>query len=74
MNVIKHFIDGKVFEGSSKRSSKVFNPATGEENSNVNLASKEDVDFAVQKAKKAFEIPATQAKSSRQENSLVRSS
>jgi len=54
MRVIKHFVDGKVFEGSSKRNSIVFNPATGEETSRVNLASKKDVDFAVEKAKKAF--------------------
>ena len=54
MRVIKHFVDGKTFEGSSKRTSKVFNPATGEETSQVNLASKADVDLIVQKAKKAF--------------------
>ena len=54
MRVIKHFVDGKTFEGSSKRTSKVFNPATGEETSQVNLASKADVDLVVQKAKKAF--------------------
>jgi len=55
MSVIKHFVDGKTFEGSSKRVSKVFNPAIGEEISKVNLASKADVDLVVQKAKKAFE-------------------
>jgi len=54
MNVIKHFVDGKIYEGSSKRNSKVFNPAIGEEINKVNLASKIDVDFAVDKAKKAF--------------------
>ena len=54
MNLIKHFIDGNAFEGSSKRTSKIFNPATGEEISKVNLASKTDVDLAVEKAKKAF--------------------
>ena len=54
MRVIKHFVDGKVFEGSSTRNSIVFNPATGEQASKVNLASKKDVDFAVEKAKKAF--------------------
>jgi len=54
MRVIKHFVDGKTFEGSSKRTSKVFNPATGEETSQVNLASKPDTDFVVEKAKKAF--------------------
>ena len=54
MTVIKHFVDGKTFEGSSKRTGKVFNPATGEEKSKVNLASKADIDLAVEKAKKAF--------------------
>ncbi len=54
MSLIKHFIEGKPFEGSSKRTGRVFNPATGEETSKVILASKADVDLAVQKAKKAF--------------------
>jgi len=54
MSVIKHFVDGKNFEGSSKRIGTVFNPATGEEASKVNLASKADVDLTVEKAKKAF--------------------
>jgi len=54
MSLIKHFVDGKNFEGSSKRTNKIFNPATGEQISTVNLASKDDVDLAVQKAKKAF--------------------
>ncbi|HIF61894.1 MAG TPA: CoA-acylating methylmalonate-semialdehyde dehydrogenase [Candidatus Pelagibacter sp.] len=54
MTEIKHFVDGKIFEGSSKRTGKVFNPATGEETSRVNLASKADTDFVVEKAKKAF--------------------
>jgi len=54
MTEIKHFVDGKIFEGSSKRAGKIFNPATGEETSKVNLASKADIDFVVEKAKKAF--------------------
>ena len=54
MNLIEHFIDGKITKGSSKKTSKVFNPATGEQTSEVNLASKTDVDLAVQKAKQAF--------------------
>jgi len=54
MTVIKHFVDGKPFEGSSKRTSDIFNPATGEKVNKVNLASKADIDFAVGKAKKAF--------------------
>jgi len=54
MSIIKHFVDGKLFDGSSKRTSNVFNPATGESNFKVNLASKTDVDLAVEKAKIAF--------------------
>jgi len=54
MNSIEHFINGKITKGSSKKISKVFNPATGEQLAVVNLASKTDVDLAVQKAKQAF--------------------
>ncbi len=54
MNLIQHFINGKVVGGSSRKTSKVFNPATGEQSSEVNLASKADVDLTVQKAKEAF--------------------
>jgi len=54
MNLIEHFINGKITKGSSKKTSKVFNPATGEQTAEVNLASKSDIDLAVEKAKKAF--------------------
>ena len=54
MKRIEHFIDGKTTKGSSNKTSKVFNPATGEQTAEVNLASKADVDLAVEKAKKAF--------------------
>jgi len=54
MNLIQHFVNGKVIKGSSKKTSKVFNPATGEQASEVNLASKTEVDLTVQKAKEAF--------------------
>ena len=54
MNSIEHFIDGKILKGSSKRTAKVFNPATGEASSNVNLASSADLNKAVESAKKAF--------------------
>jgi len=54
MNLIQHFVNGKVIKGSSKKTSKVFNPATGEQASEVNLASKTEVDLAVQKAKEAL--------------------
>ena len=30
MNLIEHFINGKITKGSSKKTSKVFNPATGD--------------------------------------------
>ena len=54
MKRIEHFIDGKIVKGSSKKTSKVFNPATGEQTAEVNLANKTDIDLAVEKAKKAF--------------------
>ena len=54
MKIIEHFIDGKITKGSSKKTSKVFNPANGEQSAEVNLASKSDVDLAVEKAKIAF--------------------
>ena len=53
MNLIQHFVNGKLFKSSSKRTSRVFNPATGEQTSEVILASKDDVDAVVQKAKEA---------------------
>tara|TARA_B100001175_G_scaffold314601_1_gene324291 strand:+ start:943 stop:2436 length:1494 start_codon:yes stop_codon:yes gene_type:complete len=54
MNVIKHFVNGQLFDGNSKRKGKVFNPATGEQSSEVNLATTNDVNIAVDAAKKAF--------------------
>ena len=56
MNLIEHFIDGKIVSGSSDRKGKVFNPATGQQESEVRLASKSDLDLTVEKAKKAYEI------------------
>ena len=55
MKTIKHFVDGQKFSGSSKRVGMVFNPATGEQSSNVNLANSEDLNEAVDSAKKAYE-------------------
>ena len=52
---IEHFIGGKKFTGNSKRVSKVFNPATGEQSASVKLASTSDVNKAVESAQKAFE-------------------
>ena len=55
MNLIEHFIDGKIVSGTSDRKGKVFNPAIGKQESVVRLGTKQDLDLAVQKAKKAFE-------------------
>ena len=54
MKNIFHFVDGKEFKGESKRSADVFNPATGEVQANVYLASKSDVDAAIKVASQAF--------------------
>ena len=54
MNLIQHFVDGRVFKGTSKRSGKVFNPATGEQSSEVSFATTNDVNKTVSVAKKAF--------------------
>ena len=55
MNLIEHFIDGKIVSGTSDRKGKVFNPAIGKQESEVRIGTKQDLDLAVQKAKKAFE-------------------
>ena len=55
MNLIEHFIDGKIVSGTSDRKGKVFNPAIGKQESEVRLGTKQDLDLSVQKAKKAFE-------------------
>ncbi len=55
MNLIKHFVGGNVISGNSERKGKIFNPATGEQESEVILASKADLDGAVEIAQKAFE-------------------
>ncbi len=55
MRTITHWIGGKPVAGSSDRTSPVWNPATGEQQAEVALASVEDVDSAVRTAKAAFE-------------------
>ena len=55
MNLIKHFVGGKVISGNSERKGKIFNPATGEQDSEVILASKADLDGVVEIAQKAFQ-------------------
>ena len=56
MKIIEHFVEGRLFSGDSKRKSKVFNPATGEQSSEVKLASVKDVNQAVESAKRAFAL------------------
>ena len=54
MNLIEHFVEGKIYKGTSRKTGKVYNPATGEQSSEVKLANSKDVDVAVESAKKAF--------------------
>ena len=53
MKSIGHFINGKEVRGKSGRSAEVFNPATGEVQALVDLASKTELDEAVSLAAKA---------------------
>jgi len=55
MSLIQHFVNGKTYKGNSNRKGKVFNPATGEQESEVILGSKEDLNNTVNIARKAFE-------------------
>ena len=55
MNLIKHFVNGKAHNGNSNKKGKVFNPATGEQESEVILATKEDLNKTVEISKGAFE-------------------
>src|SRR5881398_3029017 len=52
---ISHWIDGQRVEGESGRSGPVYNPALGVQTGEVDFASVEEVDAAVQAAKRAFE-------------------
>ena len=54
MKTIQHHIDGKLVDGTSGRMSAVFNPATGEQSAQINLATTAQVNEAVAIAKKAF--------------------
>ena len=54
MELIEHYVGGKKFSGESKKTGKVFNPATGEQSAEVKLASKSDLNQAVKIANKAF--------------------
>jgi malonate-semialdehyde dehydrogenase (acetylating)/methylmalonate-semialdehyde dehydrogenase len=54
MRTIEHWIAGKPTSGSGSRTGRVWNPATGEQQADVLLASTRDVDAAVAPAKEAF--------------------
>ena len=56
MKTIQHFVGGKSFTGESKRNGKVFNPATGEQIAQVKLATKKDVNEAVQQYGKIYTL------------------
>jgi malonate-semialdehyde dehydrogenase (acetylating) / methylmalonate-semialdehyde dehydrogenase len=64
---IAHWIDGKRVEGTSGRSGPVYNPATGEQTGEVDFATIEEVDAAVQAARRAFESWRTMSLSRRTE-------
>ncbi len=51
---IHHYINGKLVEGTSGRKSPVFNPATGEQSAEINLAGTAQVNEAIAAAKAAF--------------------
>jgi malonate-semialdehyde dehydrogenase (acetylating) / methylmalonate-semialdehyde dehydrogenase len=51
---ISHWIGGKTVPGESGRSGPVWNPATGEQSGEVDFATPEEVDGAVQAAREAF--------------------
>lgn len=52
---IAHWIDGQPYSGGSERRSPVWNPATGEQQAWVALASADDIDRALKAASAAFE-------------------
>jgi malonate-semialdehyde dehydrogenase (acetylating)/methylmalonate-semialdehyde dehydrogenase len=54
MKRISHWVDGKIVESTSGRSLAVWQPATGEQQATVDLASVEEVDHAIAAAKAAF--------------------
>jgi malonate-semialdehyde dehydrogenase (acetylating)/methylmalonate-semialdehyde dehydrogenase len=54
MERISHWVNNKVVRGTSGRTGKVFNPATGEQQAEVDLASIEEMDSVIAIAKAAF--------------------
>jgi malonate-semialdehyde dehydrogenase (acetylating)/methylmalonate-semialdehyde dehydrogenase len=55
VNTIQHWIGGNLTMGVSSRTAPVWNPATGEQQAQVLLAEKADVDAAIKAAAQAFE-------------------
>ena len=55
MTIIEHWIGGKITAGASTRTSAVWNPATGEQQAEVLLATPADIGEAVSVAAAAFE-------------------
>jgi malonate-semialdehyde dehydrogenase (acetylating)/methylmalonate-semialdehyde dehydrogenase len=51
---ISHWIGGRVVEGKLGRSGPVYNPALGRQTGEVDFATREEVDLAVQTAREAF--------------------
>ena len=64
---ISHWIGGRLVPGTSGRSGPVYNPAKGIQTKEVDFASVEEVDAAVQAAKAAYESWRTVSLSKRQE-------
>ena len=56
MKKIGNFINGKLIKGSSDNTIPVYNPTTGEIQSEVILSNNNDFESAVESAKNAFEI------------------
>ncbi|HTK60733.1 MAG TPA: CoA-acylating methylmalonate-semialdehyde dehydrogenase [Pseudonocardia sp.] len=54
MRTISHWIGGKPVPGSGERTAPVWNPATGQQQAEVPLASREEVDAAVRSSAAAF--------------------
>jgi malonate-semialdehyde dehydrogenase (acetylating) / methylmalonate-semialdehyde dehydrogenase len=69
MERISHYIGGKVIPGESGRRGPVFNPATGEQTHEVDYASVEEVNAAVEAASDAF--PAWRATSLSQRTDIL---
>lgn len=53
MRNVNHYVNGKEFEGTGERRGEVFCPATGKVQATVALASRDDVDHAIEEAAKA---------------------